>query len=67
VNLQVCPSTDLKRCCTYVNKIEPEITIVLSPVITIPRHEDRATRFIGEGFAMVMLLVVLLRASYYFL
>ncbi|KAI0289640.1 nucleoporin Nup186/Nup192/Nup205 [Russula brevipes] len=26
---------------------EPEITIVLSPIITIPRHEDRATRFIA--------------------
>jgi len=26
---------------------EPEITIVLSPVITISRHEDRATRFIA--------------------
>lgn len=28
--------------------VEPEITIVLSPVITIPRIEDRATRLIGE-------------------
>lgn len=39
----------------YAINVEPEITIVLSPVITIPRHEDRATRFIREPF---MLLVV---------
>ena len=65
MNLRVRPSADLKRCCTYVNTLEPEITIVLSPVITISRHEDRATRFIGEEFAMVMLLVVLLRSSYF--
>ncbi|KAI9512151.1 nucleoporin Nup186/Nup192/Nup205 [Russula earlei] len=26
---------------------EPDITIVLSPIITIPRHEDRAVRFIA--------------------
>ncbi|KAH9064457.1 nucleoporin Nup186/Nup192/Nup205 [Lactarius vividus] len=26
---------------------EPEITIVLSPIITAPRHEDRASRFVA--------------------
>ena len=46
------------------HRAEPEITIVLSPVITIPRHEDKATRFIGKQFAMVILLGVLLHSSY---
>ena len=46
------------------HEAEPEITIVLSPVITVPRHEDKATRFIGEQFAMVMLVGELLHFSY---
>ena len=29
--------------------IEPEITVVLSPIFTTPRHQDRATRFIVIG------------------
>lgn len=28
--------------------LEPEITIVLSPIITSPRHEDKTSRFIGQ-------------------
>lgn len=38
----------LKRCLAYVANVEPEITIVLSPIITTPRQQDKATRFIGE-------------------
>ena len=33
--------------------LEPEITIVLSPIITAPRHEDRTSRFIGESLALL--------------
>ena len=28
--------------------IEPEITVVLSPLFTTPRHQDKASRFIGK-------------------
>ena len=31
--------------------IEPEITVVLSPIITTPRHEDNTSRFIGQSHA----------------
>lgn len=30
--------------------LEPEITIVLSPIITSPRHEDKTSRFIGQTY-----------------
>jgi nuclear pore complex protein Nup205 len=26
---------------------EPEITLVLSPVVTVPRHDERSSRFVG--------------------
>ncbi len=41
-------SHSLKQRLAYVSFLEPEITVVLSPIITTPRQQDRATRFIGE-------------------
>ena len=31
---------------------EPEITLVLSPVLSVPRHDERPTRVIGELFLL---------------
>lgn len=28
--------------------VEPEITLVLSPVVTVPRHDERPSRFVGK-------------------
>ena len=36
------------RRSTHSSILEPEITIVLSPIITSPRHEDKTSRFIGQ-------------------
>jgi nuclear pore complex protein Nup205 len=50
----------LERCIAYVSNVEPEITIVLSPIITTPRQQDRATRFIGINDAACGVIVLLI-------
>lgn len=55
----------MKRCLAYVSDVEPEITIVLSPIITTPRQQDRATRFIGinDSPCGVIVLLIHLKAT----
>ena len=55
----------MKRCLAYVSNVEPEITIVLSPIITTPRQQDRATRFIGINVfpCGVIVLLIHLKAT----
>jgi len=38
----------LERLLIYY--AEPEITLVLSPVVTVPRHDERMSRFVGKSY-----------------
>lgn len=54
------PTPSVEKCIAYVSNVEPEITIVLSPIITTPRQQDRATRFIGINDAACGVIVLLI-------